>query len=322
MRQILVRTICIRRCVIWSAMICALLVIDASTFAQVTTVPTSPTTFDLESAIGTPDGPIAAINDPLTMIEDASKPIPGFEEGLSPALNFLMLLTVLSLAPSILVMCTCFTRFIIVLSLARQAMGTGSLPPAQILSGIALLLTFVVMTPTIDRIHQEAIIPYQNGDPNVVSQLDVWNRAKEPVRDFMFQQVDAADSWDGVYMILEYRGFDISDPSSLTYDDVDLVSLIPAFIMSELKVAMLIGIRIYLPFLIIDMVIASLLISMGMMMLPPVLISLPFKLMLFVLVDGWHLIIGNLLMSVEQFPNVNASAIPIVHMVERATGMA
>jgi len=237
---------------------------------------------------------------PVSVIEEGSKAIPGFEDGLSAPLNFLILLTVLSLAPSILVMTTCFTRFVIVLALTRQAIGTGTLPPSQVITGIALLLTFVVMHPTIERVYDEAIVPYQQGDPNVVSQLDVWSRAREPIRDFMFAQIDAADGWGGVYMILEYRGHDLSEMGELTYDDVDMLTLIPAFIISELKVAFLIGIRIYLPFLIIDMVIASLLISMGMLMLPPVLISLPFKLLLFVLVDGWHLIVGNLLLRVEQ----------------------
>jgi len=194
-----------------------------------------------------------------------------------------------------------------------------------VLTGIALILTFVVMAPTIQRIHDEAIVPYQQGDPNVASQLDVWNRAKEPVRDFMFNQIEAAKNWDGVYMILEYRGYNVSDSEKLTYDDVDMLTLIPAFIMSELKTAFLIGIRIYLPFLIIDMVIASLLISMGMLMLPPVLISLPFKLLLFVLVDGWHLILGNLLLSVSQGPSpdreiygaVIPSTVDLLHEVSR-----
>lgn len=267
----------------------------------------------------------SAITNPVRVLDEASKAVRGLDGGLEPSLNLLILLTVLSLAPSILVMCTCFTRFIIVLALTRQAMGTASLPPAQVLTGIALILTFVVMAPTIQRIHDEAIVPYQQGDPNVTSQLDVWNRAKEPIRDFMFNQIEAAKNWDGVYMILEYRGYDVSDSEKLTYDDVDMLTLIPAFIMSELKTAFLIGIRIYLPFLIIDMVIASLLISMGMLMLPPVLISLPFKLLLFVLVDGWHLILGNLLLSVSQGPSPDrglygatiSSAIDFLYQVPR-----
>ncbi len=243
-----------------------------------------------------------AMPNPITLIEDAADVVPGFDGGLSPSINFLIVLTVLTLAPSILIMTTCFLRFIIVLSLLRQAMGTHSLPPSQVINGMALIMTILVMTPTLERIYDEAIVPYQQGDPEVPTQLDVWNRAKEPIRDFMFNQIEAADNWDGIFLILEYRGYDISRPELLTRDDVDLLTLIPGYIMSELKVAFLIGFRIYLPFLVIDMVIASLLISMGMLMLPPVLISLPFKLLLFVLADGWLLIIGSLITGVVQGP--------------------
>ena len=239
---------------------------------------------------------------PIQAVEDAAGAIPGFEGGLAEVINILILMTVLSLAPSILVMCTSFTRIIIVLGLMRQAMGTQSMPPGQIITGIALLLTFVIMTPTFDRIYAEAILPYQQGDPEVASQLDVWHRAKEPIRDFMFSQIEATGNTEGLFMILEYRGYDISRPEALSYEDVDMLTLVPAYVMSELKVAFMIGFRVYLPFLIIDMVIASLLISMGMLMLPPVLISLPFKLLLFVLVDGWQLVVASLIESVVQPP--------------------
>ncbi len=232
---------------------------------------------------------------PVSMLESASEAIPGFEGGLSASLNILILLTVLTVAPSILMMCTCFTRFVVVLSLVRQAIGTATLPPSQVIVGLALFMTVLAMEPTFTRIYNEAYVPYTQGDENVRSQLDVWNRSKAPLRDFMFAQIDASDNWDSVYVILDYRGVDTSRPEELTYDDVDMLTLVPAFILSELKVAFLIGFRIYLPFLIIDMVVSSLLISMGMLMLPPVLISLPFKLLLFVLVDGWTLLVGNLL---------------------------
>lgn len=237
---------------------------------------------------------ISSLN-PVGMLENASESIPGFNGGLTGALNVLILLTVLTVAPSILIMCTCFTRFVIVLSLLRQALGTATLPPSQVIVGMSLLMTILVMEPTFTRIYDEAIVPYQQGDPSMQSQLDVWNRARIPLRDFMFNQIEKTDNWDAVYMILDYRGLDTTDPSALTYDDVDMLTLIPAFIMGELKVGFLVGFRVYLPFLIVDMVIASLLISMGMLMLPPVLISLPFKLLLFVLVDGWMLVVGNLL---------------------------
>ena len=214
--------------------------------------------------------------------------------GLSATISIVLLLTVLSLAPAILVMCTSFTRIVVVLSLLRQAIGTQSLPPSQVIVGLALFMTFLVMSPVIEQINANALQPLQAGQ---INQLEAWNRAKQPLRDFMFDQIDYADNWDGVYMMMEYRGQDTSNPAELRRADVDMVTLVPAFILSELKVAFLMGFRLYLPFLVIDMVVSSILISMGMLMLPPVFISLPFKLLLFVLVDGWRLVAGSLLNS-------------------------
>jgi flagellar biosynthetic protein FliP len=224
--------------------------------------------------------------------DDAGEAVP--EEGLSASLSIVILLTVISLAPSLLVMCTSFTRIIVVLALLRQAMGMQSLPPTQVIVGLSLFLTIMIMAPTFDRINQDALIPLQN---NEINQFQAWEAAKKPLRKFMFEQIEHADNWADVYMILNYRGIDTSEPQNLKYSDVDMITLIPAFMLSELKVAFLIGFGLYLPFLIIDMVIASILISMGMLMLPPVLISLPFKLLMFVLVDGWLLVVGNLLNS-------------------------
>ncbi len=218
--------------------------------------------------------------------------------GLSVALNIMLLLTVISLVPSIMLMTTSFIRIMVVLALLRQAMGTQSLPPAQVVTGLALFMTALVMKPTIDRIWDDAVVPYQNGEIRDVDVL--WERASEPMRDYMFDQIEATDNWSSLYMILNYQGIDTSTPEKLTRGDISMVSLIPAYMLSELKVAFVMGFRVYLPFLVIDMVIASLLISMSMMMLPPVLISLPFKLMLFVLVDGWTLIVGSLLESFVQ----------------------
>lgn len=235
---------------------------------------------------------------PIALLEGVTESLPGFEGGLSNSLNILLLLTVLSLAPALLVLCTCFTRIVIVLGLLRQALGTQGLPPSQVIVGLSLFITFVVMAPTLQQMYTQGIEPYAAGqvqDYNVA-----WQRAKQPLRDFMFNQIEATGNWSGVYMMLNYRGVDTSDPQSLTRADVDMLSLVPAFILSELKVAFLMGFRIYLPFLVIDMVIASMLISMGMLMLPPVLISLPFKLLLFVLVDGWQLVVGSLMTSVVQ----------------------
>jgi flagellar biosynthetic protein FliP len=215
--------------------------------------------------------------------------------GLSTALNIVVLLTVITLVPSIMLMTTCFVRIIVVLGLLRQALGTQQLPPPQVILGLSLFMTLLVMAPTIDRVNTEAIAPFRAG---LIRDYDtLWDRARQPVRDFMFDQIEATGNWSSVYMVLNYRGIDTSQPDRLTRADVDLVSLIPAFMLSELKVAFLMGFRVYLPFLVIDMVIASMLISMSMMMLPPPLISLPFKLLLFVLVDGWQLVVGSLMQS-------------------------
>jgi len=235
---------------------------------------------------------------PLVVIDGAAQVLSGDRPPLSTTMNVLLMLTVLSLAPSILIMCTCFARMIIVFGLLRQALGTQGLPPSQIILGLSLFLTAAVMAPTIERTDNEGLRPYADGE--ITDYGEAWDRAKQPIRDFMFAQIEASGNWSGVYMMLNYRGIDTSDPASLTREDVDMVSLVPAFILSELKVAFLMGFRIYLPFLVIDMVIASLLISMGMLMLPPVLISLPFKLLMFVLVDGWQLVAGSLMTSVAQ----------------------
>lgn len=245
-------------------------------------------------------GQSAAVDElnPISLVEEASQSVPGFEGGFSGAVQVLILLTVLALAPAILILCTCFTRMVITLGLLRQALGTQGLPPSQVIVGLSVFLTLLVMAPTFNRMYAEGVGPYISGaQPD---QGIAWERSKQPLRDFMFDQIEASGNWSSVYMILNYRGVDTSDPASLTRADVDMLTLVPAFVLSELKVAFLIGFRIYLPFLVIDMVIASLLISMGMLMLPPVLISLPFKLLLFVLVDGWQLVVGTLLTSVVQ----------------------
>jgi flagellar biosynthetic protein FliP len=209
-------------------------------------------------------------------------------EGDNPAqtsvvLQIFLLLTVLSLAPAILIMLTSFTRMAIVLSVLRQAIGTQSMPPNQVIIGLALFLTFFVMSPVWEQVHQEALTPYLE---NQISQQDALQRAMEPVRGFMFKQTREKD----LAMLVEMA----KAPRPQSMADVPTSVLIPAFIISELKTAFQMAFMLYIPFLIIDMVVASVLLSMGMMMLPPVMISLPFKLMLFVLADGWHLIVGSL----------------------------
>ncbi len=215
--------------------------------------------------------------------------------GLSTVVNILVVLTVVSLAPSIMLMTTCFTRILIVLGLLKQAIGAQSIPPPQVTTGLAIFMTLLVMAPTFDRINKEAIAPYRAG--LITSYDDLWEKTRLPMRDFMFDQIEATGNWSSLYMVMERRGIDVSDPAKLTRADVDMISLVPAFMLSELKTSFLMGFRIYLPFLVIDMVISTMLIAMGMMMLPPVLISLPFKLLLFVLVDGWALVVGSLMDS-------------------------
>lgn len=246
-------------------------------------------------AVGDAGGLITGLSDLGARATDPQASNTAEGPGLSVAINIMLLLTVISLVPSIMLMTTSFVRIMIVLALLRQAMGTQSLPPAQVITGLALFMTALVMKPTIDRIWTEAVVPYQNGEIRSVDVL--WDRGVQPVRDYMFDQIEATGNWSSLYMILNYQGIDTSEPQNMTREEISTTSLIPAYMLSELKVAFLMGFRVYLPFLVIDMVIASLLISMSMMMLPPVLISLPFKLMLFVLVDGWTLIVGSLLDS-------------------------
>lgn len=247
-------------------------------------------------------GGLSGIN-PVSVLESAGDALPG-GGGLTGAMNVLVLLTVLSLAPAIMIMCTSFVRIVVVLALLKQALGTQTLPPSQVIVGLALFMTFVVMGPTIDRVYTDAIAPYQRGE--IASQIDMWDRAKGPLREFMFDQIEATGNWSSLYMMLEARGVDVSEPERLTRADVDTFALIPAYMLSELKTAFLMGFRVYLPFLVIDMVIASLLISMSMMMLPPVLVSLPFKILLFVLVDGWDLVVGSLMRSFAVRPGPGA----------------
>ena len=209
--------------------------------------------------------------------------------GGATGVQLLVLLTVLSLAPALLVMVTSFTRMIIVLSLVRNAMGVPQLPPNQVLIGIAFLLTVFVMAPVWKTVNTEALQPYLNG---TLAQSEAMKKAEAPVRAFMLDQTREAD--------LELFVGLSSEERPATVDDVPTYVVIPSFIVSELKTAFQMGFIIFVPFLVIDIVIASVLLSMGMMMLPPSVISLPFKILLFVLVDGWGLIIGSLVTSFSQ----------------------
>ncbi len=202
------------------------------------------------------------------------------------SLQLLFVLTVLTLAPSILIMMTSFTRIIIVLSFIRNALGLQQTPPNQVIIGLALFLTFFIMAPVATHINEEAIQPFLKEE---INQEVAFERAMEPVRKFMFRQTRDKDL--GLFLNMK----NMEGVTNL--DDIPNHVLIPAFIISELKTAFQIGFVIYIPFLVIDMVVSSTLMSMGMMMLPPVIISLPFKILLFVLVDGWNLIVKSLVLG-------------------------
>ncbi|MBX2987603.1 MAG: flagellar type III secretion system pore protein FliP [Bdellovibrionaceae bacterium] len=202
------------------------------------------------------------------------------------AIKMVLMLTVLTLAPAIMIMMTGFTRIIIVLSFLRQALGVQQMPPNQLLVGLALFLTFFVMGPAFDEINKNALQPYMAGKMAQEAALD---NALAPLRKFMFNQTRDAD------LALFVKLAKVEKPK--TRADVPTMVLVPAFIVSELKTAFMIGFIIFLPFLVIDIVASSVLMAMGMMMLPPVVISLPFKIMLFVLVDGWGLLIGSMVKS-------------------------
>ncbi len=205
---------------------------------------------------------------------------------LSATLQMVLFLTVLSFAPSILVMLTSFTRIVIVLHFVRQALGTNTAPPNQVLVGIAFFLTIYIMSPTFSQVYNDAIVPMQEG---TVTSSEAFDAGIKPIRQFMLNNVNRKD----LKMFVNMTDVEVTD----SYDDIPTTTLIPAFILSELRAAFIIGFIIYIPFIVIDMVVASTLMSMGMMMLPPTTISAPFKILLFVLADGWDLVIGNLVQT-------------------------
>jgi flagellar biosynthetic protein FliP len=222
-------------------------------------------------------------------------PIPRVNIGITPAtkpsdvalsLQILLLLTVLSIAPTLLVLTTSFTRIVVVLSFVRTALGTQSNPPNQVLIGLAMFLTFFTMAPVIEDINKTALQPYLNAK---ISQSVAMDRAQKPLRAFMFRQTREKDI--AVFYSMT------KEPRPAKQDDVPTYLLIPAFTISELKTGFEIGFAIYIPFIVIDMVVASVLLSMGMMMIPPVLISLPFKILIFLLVDGWNLTVSAIFAS-------------------------
>ena len=235
-------------------------------------------------------GGASAPFDPIKSAKDATKP-----ENLSTTLEILFLLTVLSLAPALLVMVTSFTRIVIVLSFVRRAIGTQELPPNQVITSLALILTFMVMTPTFAKIKSDAIDPYTSPvKEKQITQSAAFTVAVGHLREFMFAQVRVQDV--KLFMDITKQP---APPAGKgwTEDNVPTEVLVPAFVISELRRAFIMGFALFLPFMVIDLVVSSTLISMGMMVLPPFFISLPFKILLFILVDGWHLVIGSVVQS-------------------------
>ncbi|MBD3297071.1 MAG: flagellar type III secretion system pore protein FliP [candidate division Zixibacteria bacterium] len=214
-------------------------------------------------------------------IEDSDSP-----SDLSVTLKIILLLTILSLAPSIVITMTSFTRIIVVLSFLKHALGTQQMPPAQLLVGLALILSFFIMAPVFSQAYEEGIKPYTEG---TIDRDQAYERGIEPIREFMLKQTREKD------LALFVRLAGLEKPT--THADVPLRALLPGFVISELRVAFQIGFVLFIPFLIIDMVVASVLMSMGMLMLPPIMVAMPFKILLFVLVDGWYLVVQSLVGS-------------------------
>jgi flagellar biosynthetic protein FliP len=255
------------------------------------------------SASGTASATSSLLPSGLTDPQEWTSP-----QGISSALKVMLLLTVVSLAPAILLMTTSFVRILVVMGLLRQALGTQQLPPSQVITSIALFMSALLMTPVWTKVYEDAIKPYSEEQ---IGLDEAWERGTQPVRKFMAEQIRRTENDDDVHLFLKYLPSEIDPKTGELYDNyvyfdaaaadrlVPLQALLPAFMLSELKTAFLIGFQIYLPFVVLDIVVASVTISMGMLMLPPVLISLPFKLLLFVLVDGWRLVVEMLLQSFQ-----------------------
>ena len=214
----------------------------------------------------------------------------------SSTIQLLLSIGVLSLAPALILMSTSFVRIVIVLGILRQALGTQQLPPTQVIMALSLFMTFLIMAPVFNEVKKEALDPYTSSEQSIDWDT-AWERGTKPIKRFMSRQIDTADNSDDIWLFFQYLPEEERKQVPQTYEQVPLKVLLPAFLISELKIAFIIGVQIYLPFLILDIVISSVTVSMGMMMLPPTIISLPFKLLLFVMVDGWTLIVGMLLES-------------------------
>lgn len=255
----------------------------------------------LESIVDSMTNPAEAegITPPEPGASEPADLLPSWESWTSPdrlqnSVRIVAVMAALSLAPALLLMTTSYVRVVVVLSLLRQALGSQQLPPNQVTTTLAMFLTALVMWPVWSKVHEDAIGPYT--DPEIaMSPEQAWDAGVSPVREFMSAQIMGAGNIDDVNLFLEHLGVS----NAQTFADVPLQALLPAFLISELKVAFMIGFRVFLPFVIIDLVVSSVTMSMGMVMVPPTTISLPLKLMLFVLVDGWHLVVEMLLVSFQ-----------------------
>jgi flagellar biosynthetic protein FliP len=262
-----------------------------------------PASASAQTSANAPTGPTAAPTAPAA---------PGLEsllggpekwtsrQGMSSTLQVLIMLTVLSLAPAILLMTTCFVRVVVVFGLLKQALGANQLPPSQVMTTIALFITFFVMQPVWSKVYTEAISPYLAPDSTMTVQ-QAYDKAEPIIKKFMTDQIDVAGNADDIWLFIDYLPPEEREIEFDSYEKVPLKVILPAFMLSELKVAFLMGFQIFLPFLILDIVVSSVTISMGMMMLPPVMISLPLKVLLFVLVDGWRLVVEMLLRSFHTY---------------------
>jgi flagellar biosynthetic protein FliP len=220
-------------------------------------------------------------------------------ESLPSSIRLAVLLGVLSLAPAIILMSTCYVRIIVVLTLLRQAFGVQQLPPTQVLTALSLFVTLLVMAPVWQQVKTEAIDPYTRAE-NPIAWQEAWDNGVAPMKEFMLKQIRIAKNEDSIavfYQNLPQESASDSSELPTTLEEVPIKILLPAFLISELKVAFLLGFQIYLPFLILDLVVSSVTVSMGMVMLPPTMVSFPLKLILFVMVDGWNLVLGMLLQS-------------------------
>lgn len=262
-----------------------LMILCILTFICVAPIPAKATDMSGDVVSDTTGGNSQGVSGTLGNLSFEFNPVDdGENTSWSTTLQIILVLTVISLAPSILIMMTSFTRIIIVLHFVRSALGTQTTPPNQVLIGLALFLTFFIMSPTLARVNTEAVQPLSAGEITTEQAMEA---GIIPVREFMIDQMDGSTT--ELQLFLDLAGVEVVESEA----DIPTTALIPAFILSELKKAFIMGFLIYLPFIVIDMVVASTLMSMGMMMLPPTTISMPFKILLFIVADGWNLIIGE-----------------------------